>query len=203
MIVTAATLNIRSGPGTEYNVIGKVHRDDKVEVSESNGIWRRIAPCGWVSSAWLTAPLFLAVPHGLAAIKKAFGEAGNPSASAGIVMLPEPLRVGWSTAGATISRVACHTEMEREFTNVFQSLHRAGLWPLIRTYDGIYNDRTKTASSTQKSTHAWGIAVDLNASTNRYGTKGNMDPRIIDIFEQNGFRHLKHDPMHFQYATGY
>jgi len=206
MIVTATRLNIRSGPGTQYMVLGQRARDEKVEVQETTGDWSRIAPCGWVASMFLSPPLFLAVPTGLQGIRTTFGEPGAPAASAGRVALPEPLKLGWSEARVT--RVACHALIEREFTAVFETIHARGLWYLLKSFDGIYNDRTARGSA-KKSTHAWGIAVDLNAATNRMGTAGDMDSRVVSIFEQAGFQWggrwpgASRDPMHFQYATGY
>jgi hypothetical protein len=50
--------------------------------------------------------------------------------------------------------------------------------------------------------HAFGLAVDLNVEGNYYGTRGNMDPRVVEIFEKWGFewggRWSTPDPMHFQ-----
>jgi hypothetical protein len=50
--------------------------------------------------------------------------------------------------------------------------------------------------------HAFGLAVDLNVSTNLFGTRGDMDPRVVEIFEKWGFlwggRWSQPDPMHFE-----
>lgn len=55
-IVTATTLNVRSGPDTSYQSIGKLYKNDKVNViSESNG-WSKIqfgSKIGYVSSEYL------------------------------------------------------------------------------------------------------------------------------------------------------
>lgn len=53
-------LNVRSGPGTGFNVLDKLHAGEAVEVTEcvSNG-WCRIehnGPDGWVSANYLQAP---------------------------------------------------------------------------------------------------------------------------------------------------
>jgi hypothetical protein len=202
MIVVASALNVRSGPGTDFRILGQLKKGETVAMEERRGDWGWVTPGqGWVSRAFLaTPPSSIQRPSGLREIIAQFGEPGSPIASAGRVRLPAPLRLGWAPSSVTI--VACHTLMEPIFTNVFQELFDIGLWSLIKTFDGIYNDRPKT-SGKAASTHSWGIAVDLNAATNRYGTKGDMDSRIINTFAKHGFIHLKHDPMHFQYATGY
>jgi len=54
------------------------------------------------------------------------------------------------------------------------------------------------------SMHSYGLAFDVNPSTNAYGTRGNISSVIVDIFESHGFtwggRWGTSDPMHFQYA---
>jgi lysozyme len=58
--VTAGTLNVRSGPGTNYPVIGRMVKNDIVEALASNpdGSWLRVRRLtdglmGWVSAAYL------------------------------------------------------------------------------------------------------------------------------------------------------
>ena len=48
-----------------------------------------------------------------------------------------------------------------------------------------------------------GIAFDLNTATNQLGTAGDMDPRIVAIFQRWGFAWggnwtTRPDPMHFE-----
>lgn len=55
---TASTLNMRSGPGTEYAVVAKVKRGTGCTILETAGNWRRIktfkGTVGWVSANYLT-----------------------------------------------------------------------------------------------------------------------------------------------------
>ena len=46
--VTADTLNIRKGPGTKYDSVGKVYKGDKVTILETDGNWGKIEK-GWIS----------------------------------------------------------------------------------------------------------------------------------------------------------
>jgi hypothetical protein len=57
--------------------------------------------------------------------------------------------------------------------------------------------------------HAWGVAIDINVSTNQFGRTPHQDPRVVAIFERWGFtwggRWLVPDGMHFEFvrfATG-
>lgn len=201
MRVTASILNVRSGPGLGFRVLGKLHRDQDVTVLETSGDWSWVEPGeGWVHRAFLE-PVVPIAPRGLSSIVKRFGQPGAPAASGGRVRLPAPLKLGW--ADSEVNVVACHVDMVEVFTNVFKEIHARGLWPHLKTFDGIYNDRSVKRAG-KKSTHAWGIAVDLNAATNRKNP-GDMHPEIIEIFERHGFLHGRefNDPMHFQYASGY
>lgn len=73
---------------------------------------------------------------------------------------------------------------------------------------GIYGYTCRKISGTQKwSTHAWGIAVDINTAANPYPTsrcKG-MPSGLIKIWTNHRWRHGASfsDCMHFQYALDY
>ena len=55
-VVNAGTLNVRSGPGTSYGIIGQLSRGTQVHVVSVSGSWSKIdAPkTGWVASLYLT-----------------------------------------------------------------------------------------------------------------------------------------------------
>ncbi len=58
-VVTVDTLNVRKGPGTNYSVIGKLKRNNKVTVTKVSNGWAYIAYGnlkGYVSSAFLLVP---------------------------------------------------------------------------------------------------------------------------------------------------
>lgn len=107
-----------------------------------------------------------------------------------------------------VTRMQCHVLMEPIFSKVFLDIEASGLVDSIKSYGGCYNYRRKRKSN-GFSTHSWGIAVDLNAETNAMGTKGDISPKLVQIFQDNGFKWGGDwtgkgcDPMHFQYCTGY
>ncbi len=53
--------------------------------------------------------------------------------------------------------------------------------------------------------HLWGVAIDLNSSTNGQGKQGDMPPKVVEIFESLGFKWggrwqgARRDPMHFEF----
>lgn len=102
--------------------------------------------------------------------------------------------------------IVCHQKIMRPLLNVLAEVLGANLAPAIRTCEGCYWPRYKMYDPNRGlSLHSWGIAIDLNASTNMPGTQGDMDRRIVDIFARHGFYWGGNfgDPMHFQYAHGY
>ena len=50
--VTASALNIRSGPGTNYDKLGVLQYGQSVTILENKGGWYRI-PSGWVSASYI------------------------------------------------------------------------------------------------------------------------------------------------------
>lgn len=77
--VSTGVLNVRSQPNTQCSVIGKVYRDQQIEVLEVNGNWGRISlngNTGWISLDYATANAAKQCsigPDGLAMIKKLEG----------------------------------------------------------------------------------------------------------------------------------
>lgn len=56
--VTASVLNVRSGPGTQHQVVGNLSSNDEVLIMEEQNGWSRVVICkdkkqGWVSNKYL------------------------------------------------------------------------------------------------------------------------------------------------------
>lgn len=133
-------------------------------------------------------------PNGRAEIERIFGPRGQNQVT---------VRMPAGRNGAMTS-VTCHRLIAPRLQAVFEEIRAQGLSNLINTYDGCFVNRNKRGGSSP-STHAWGIAVDLNASANPMGssqmTAGQR--QLAAIFQRYGFYQLPNDPMHFQYCTGY
>jgi hypothetical protein len=106
-----------------------------------------------------------------------------------------------------IGEVTCHRIMMPRLFQALAEIEREGLAELLRPedYGGCYVPRfIDRDPKNPLSMHAFGLAVDLNVSTNVLGTKGDMDPRIIEIFNKWGFTWGgiwdRPDPMHFELA---
>lgn len=124
----------------------------------------------------------------------------------GIAKLARPLPLGWEPE-VKVTRIRCHVKLVSLVEAIFEAIDDQGLWPLLHTFDGCFNYRP-TRGGSKLSTHAWGIALDLNAATNQLGTGGDMPLEIVRTFESQGFVwggrfKNKPDPMHFQMCEGY
>jgi hypothetical protein len=158
-------------------------------------------------------------PNGLAEIISTFGNISNYIDNTGvlsvqwnteylaIVELPFALPLSWNKA-ITVSRMTCHKLMVPIFEDVFNQINTKVLQDQLLDFGGCFSFRPERHSN-KISTHAWGIAIDLNPNEDIQGTIGNMSPAIIDVFRSAGFKWggdwvgKTDDPMHFQYAYNY
>jgi hypothetical protein len=106
-----------------------------------------------------------------------------------------------------LGSVHCHRILIPQLGAALGEIQKAGLASEIRTgdYGGCYVPRFIDRDPRRGlSMHAFGLAVDLNVSSNGLGSRGDMHPDIVRIFERWGFRWggwwSRPDPMHFELA---
>ena len=123
---------------------------------------------------------------------------------------PDP---AWIAANIVTARVPilgtimCHRLLVPQLAAALNEVAQEDLGHLIHPgeYGGCYVPRFIGRDTHRAlSMHAFGLALDLNVKENYQGTRGNMDPRIVEIFERWGFRWggywSQPDPMHFELA---
>lgn len=103
-------------------------------------------------------------------------------------------------------QVTCHRLMLPQLRGALAEVAAKGLAGTLKTYDGCYVPRfIERNPSRAISLHTWGIAIDLDASTNYRGIRGTMHPDVITIFKRWGFEWggdwAFTDPMHFELGT--
>jgi hypothetical protein len=159
-------------------------------------------------------------PNGIAEIISTFGDvhafvdaSGQLSPEwaseyLGLAELPFSLPLSWNPA-VSVNRMTCHKLLIPTFEQVFATIQGWGLPGKITSFGGCFEFRAQKRNAAKLSTHAWGIAIDINPLENEQGTAGNMDASVIDVFREVGFEWggdwpgRAKDPMHFQFATGY
>jgi hypothetical protein len=104
-----------------------------------------------------------------------------------------------------LGRTRCHHLIVPQLQAALEELIDRGLDEHVDggDYGGCWVPRHISSDSTRGlSLHAWGIAFDVNVSTNAYGADPELDPRVIEVFERYGFnwggRWDPPDGMHFE-----
>ena len=119
---------------------------------------------------------------------------------------PDPAWVSANIASGTVpvlGEVTCHRLLFPQLQAALAEIEAEGLAGEIYQYNGCYVPRfIDRDPSKPLSMHAFGLAFDVNTATNQLGTTGDLDPRVVEIFEKWGFiwggRWSRPDPMHFE-----
>jgi hypothetical protein len=103
-----------------------------------------------------------------------------------------------------LGAVTCHREMIPPLRAALGELARRRLSRLVDPgdYAGCYAPR-RIQPRGQLSLHAWGVAIDLNASANPFMGRSRQDRRLVRTMERHGFTWggdwpTRPDPMHFE-----
>lgn len=128
------------------------------------------------------------------------------------IPLPFPMRIAWDLTHSVHS-IRCHTKVAAQLTTIFKQLLDAyGLQKIqelgIDIFGGCFAYRKKRGGSVWSS-HAFGIAIDLDPIRNGYKTpwtQANFSKpeyaKMIALFEANKFASLGKlrgfDGMHFE-----
>jgi LysM repeat protein len=179
-----------------------------------------VTPSGAGVEVIVPLKLGLTPPNGLDEIFNCFGDIRKyvkdngsldskswASDALGQAVLPFAIPLSWNL-GTKVQKIECHKKLVDIIPEVLAAIEKAGLRNQIKNYGGCFAFRSKRSSG-KISTHSWGIAIDLNPLTNPMGMPGDMNPDIVAIFRNFGFKWggdwpgRNHDPMHFQFCTGY
>lgn len=140
-------------------------------------------------------------------IKKVFGEFAARPRSDGSIEVDDTWRREniVSAHVPLLGRVTCHRVLLPQLRRAMSELRSQGLDFLVDQYSGCYSPRFISHDPAGRlSHHSWGIAVDINASENEFGTRPDQDPRLVEIMESWGFtwggRWLVPDGMHFEWV---
>jgi hypothetical protein len=106
-----------------------------------------------------------------------------------------------SLTGKEVKKIYMNRDIKLPLLNALFDIQKKGLKNELKTFDGCFCIRSKRGL-TELSMHSWGLAIDINASTNKLGTIGDMNKDIVEIFKKYGFSWggdwKRKDPMHFE-----
>jgi hypothetical protein len=143
-------------------------------------------------------------------LKVLFGEfAARPIAGGFLDVDPAWVRTHIATARVPIlGRVQCNRALIPQLRSALAEVEREGLAKFLdrQDYAGCYSGRfLNRTPEAGISHHAWGIAFDVNASTNQFGQTPHLDGRVVAVFRKWGFtwggRWLLPDGMHFEFVS--
>jgi hypothetical protein len=143
-------------------------------------------------------------------LKVLFGEfPAKPLATGFLDVDPAWVRTHIEIARVPIlGRVQCNRGLIPQLRGALQEVEREGLAKFLhrKDYAGCYSGRFLNRNPEAGiSHHAWGVAFDVNVSTNEFGQTPHQDPRVVAIFRKWGFtwggRWLLPDGMHFEFVT--
>ena len=143
-------------------------------------------------------------------IKASFGEfSARPIAGDRLIEIDE----GWrrsnirSTTIPVVGEVVCHRSLIPQLRAAMKEVVARDLAYTIQPdqYAGCFGARFISAGPRHRlSHHAWGIAVDFNASENPTGIRPNLDRRFVNVMREHGFTWggdwLVPDGMHFEWV---
>ncbi len=102
-----------------------------------------------------------------------------------------------------VTHIAINLDLHRPLGLALTAIVNQNLQAELKTFDGAFNIRLARGGK-ELSAHSWGLALDINAETNKLGTPGDMTGELALCFEQFGFRWGKRfhrqDPQHFSYC---
>lgn len=103
-----------------------------------------------------------------------------------------------------LGALTCHRKLVGPLREAMQEIERMGLASEIVDQAGCFSPRFIGSDPTSAlSAHAWGAAIDINASQNPQGSEPTIDPGIVEIMESHRFnwggRWLLPDGMHFEW----
>jgi len=122
--------------------------------------------------------------------------------------VPLDIATAWvneaSGRGMPTRRIYCNLDLVDPLRQALENVRAAGLVSELKTFDGCFNIRAIRNSSGRVSTHAYGLAIDINAAENPLGAEPALTLDFVQCWESAGFdwggRFQRQDGMHFSYA---
>ena len=144
--------------------------------------------------------------------KAKFGEPGMAEGNYMLVWsVPADIRsalahVRFSALGTTgfPGKIYMNKQLKIPLEAALRNIITRGFGPEMKTWDGCYIIRNARGLSSW-SMHSWGLAIDVNAATNRLGAKPLLSKGFVKSFTDVGFDWggiwSRPDGMHFQLAA--
>ncbi|MBI4558824.1 MAG: M15 family metallopeptidase [Candidatus Hydrogenedentes bacterium] len=120
--------------------------------------------------------------------------------------VPDNVERGWvnSFTQKPTTRIYCNKDIHSALAQALQNLKNADLLSELKTYDGCFEIRPVRGRPGRVSTHAYGLALDINASENGLGQPPRLSAPFVKCWTDAGFDwggdFARKDGMHFSFA---
>ena len=109
-----------------------------------------------------------------------------------------------SATGKPTTKIYCNKDMHLPLSIALLKVQQAGLLSELKTFDGAFCIREVRGRPGAQSAHSYGLAIDINASTNKLGEQGSLSQAFGQCFIDAGFswgaRFKRPDFMHFSFC---
>jgi predicted chitinase len=215
--VTASSLNIRSGPGTDYEVVGTVAHGERI-ISPSIEGWAPILleddNTGWVARKFLQeapeaevrekpAPKDSGIefPIFQNELTETFGKPDYHQFERKNIITMDLSEFADSLShvqeaetGEQFTSIKGHRLLEGPLKKALRLVCERGLAGELKTYDGCFNVRP-IKSGRSLSVHSWGLALDFNAEANPFQSPApsfsdmvrDFSDELVRCFAEAGF----------------
>lgn len=106
-----------------------------------------------------------------------------------------------TVTGRPTKFIYCNRDIAPNLNQAFKNVANRALYLELQSFDGCYSVRDVRGAPGRISAHAYALAIDVNASSNRLRTRGAMSDALAQCFKDAGFKHGRDfdrcDPMHF------
>ena len=123
---------------------------------------------------------------------------GDPTKETSMILYDVPTKL---EIGVIPKRVYCNKLLVAPLEKAFETLINTKAVNELKTYDGCFALRNKKGGNSW-SLHAFGLAIDVNASWNQMGKAPTLSPLFVSCFKTAGFEWGGDwkipDGMHFQ-----
>ncbi len=122
------------------------------------------------------------------------------------LLIPEDWFPNWFILNTKhqVHSIYCNIDIHAPLFNALKGVKANGGATALHSFDGCANIRNVRGSN-HLSCHAYGLALDINASEEPLGSLGRLPESIVTAFKDQGFDyggdfHGRHDPMHVSYG---
>lgn len=120
--------------------------------------------------------------------------------------IPKHLNHNWinTATGKPVTKIYINKDAIKPLEDALNNLQKRNLLHELKTFDGCYNIRDIRGIPGQLSTHAYGLAIDLNAAENPLGAVPRLSPEFVKCWTDAGWtwggNFKRKDGMHFEFA---